>query len=278
MAPLWGGAGAHSIVACAHERGEVMSGESPEGLDEHHLRVERTARYYTMGAAAREPGLEPGPEPEPAPRLAPSSVREPQPDDVWYLCHGYRQSAARFLSRFRSIRDERRLLVAPEGLSRFYIQPAAGRHGAADRVGASWMTREDRAAEIADYVGYLDALDRRITEGLQPHAVRRRVVLGFSQGVHTVARWVALGTVRPEQLILWGAYLPSDLNMEAAAPRLRALSLTLVRGRTDETADPALQEAEEERLAEWDIPFRSIRFDGGHRIDDGVLKQLSEGT
>src|ERR1051325_10016453 len=51
-------------------------------------------------------------------------------------------------------RHGRRRLVAPEGLSRFYLSERATER----RVGASWMTREDRLAEIADYLGYLDAV------------------------------------------------------------------------------------------------------------------------
>jgi hypothetical protein len=256
-------------------------------LHEHHLRVERTARYFTMGAPERAP--------------------EGGIDELWYVCHGYRQSAERFLGHFRSIGDEHRIIVAPEALSRFYIEPAEGRHGPADRVGASWMTREDRESEIRDYVGYLDALDARITAelgwkpgpgapgrsppgrsasgsnapgpndapGRRTDPALRRVVLGFSQGVHTAARWVARGKIRPAHLVLWGAYLPSDLEMKRAAPRLRALTLTLVRGLRDGHAEAELQAREEERLEEWEIPFRTLTFDGGHRIDDGVLEKLT---
>jgi hypothetical protein len=235
-------------------------------VHEHHLRVERTARYFTMGAPERVP--------------------EAGLDELWYVCHGYRQSAERFLGHFRSIGDEHRIVVAPEALSRFYIEPAEGRHGPADRVGASWMTREDRESEIRDYVGYLDALDARVTSELgwkpgpgasdrRTDPTVRRVVLGFSQGVHTAARWVARGKIRPDHLVLWGAYLPSDLEMKRAAPRLRALTLTLVRGLRDGHADAELQAREEERLEEWEIPFRTLTFDGGHRIDDGVLEKLT---
>lgn len=237
-------------------------------LGVHHLRVERTARYYTLGAPT------------------PKNEGRPLPEELWFVCHGYRQSAERFLERFRPVADPRRLVIAPEGLSRFYIGPADGRHGSEDRVGASWMTREDREAEIRDYVQYLDALEARVTgeigwtsrSGAPPKKVEpelRRVVLGFSQGVHTAARWVAKGKIRPDHLVLWGAYLPGDLEMKTAAPRLRALRLTLVRGTRDETADAGLQKREEQRLEDWDIPYSAITFDGGHRLDDEVLRKLA---
>ena len=57
-----------------------------------------------------------------------------------------------FLGYCQALEDESRVLVAPEGLSRFYVNATHG------LVGASWMTREDRQHEIDDYVGYLDAI------------------------------------------------------------------------------------------------------------------------
>src|SRR5947199_8438332 len=99
-------------------------------MHEHHLSVSRTARYFTLGAAS-------------------AAVAE-----VWFACHGYGQLAARFLEKLRVRDDGTRYVVAPEGLSRFYFSETPTER----RVGASWMTREDRLVEIADYVQYLGAV------------------------------------------------------------------------------------------------------------------------
>ena len=48
-----------------------------------------------------------------------------------------------------------RLLIAPEGLSRFY-------HEDHESIGASWMTREERLEEIKDYLMYLDLVHDRV--------------------------------------------------------------------------------------------------------------------
>lgn len=93
------------------------------GAEEHHLTVERTARYWTLGEAESA-------------------------EEVWVVLHGYKQLARRFIRRFKPLDNGRRLIVAPEGLSRFYVSPSEGRHGVASVVGATWMTREDRRAEI----------------------------------------------------------------------------------------------------------------------------------
>src|SRR6266550_1297389 len=139
-------------------------------VSEHHLSVARTARYYTLG--------------------------EPGATEVWFVCHGYGQLAGRFLRRFEPIADGSRLVVAPEGLNRFYV--GSGEHRD-QPVGATWMTREDRLNEIADYVKYLDAVYADVFGG-KPTAARVRA-LGFSQGAAPGTRGVTRATAqqRPRQ-------------------------------------------------------------------------------
>ena len=220
-------------------------------IREHRLEVTRTARYHTLGGAGG------------APRR------------IWFVCHGYRQLARYFIRQFLPLDDGRTLVVAPEGLSRFYIDLSPGRHGPEHRVGATWMTREDREAEIRDYVRYLDALAEHVLETFGGHEPRI-TVLGFSQGGHTAARWVALGRVRPHELVLWGADLPPDLEMESAAPRLRRVRLTPVYGEEDPSTGRVLREREAERMDEWGIPYRSLTHPGGHRIDPDLIRRLAE--
>src|SRR5213076_630301 len=174
---------------------------------EHHLSVSRTARYFALGTNSGEVG------------------------EVWFACHGYGQLAARFLEKLRVLDEGRRHLVAPEGLSRFYLTESPTER----RVGATWMTREDRLAEIDDYVRYLDAVYDDVFRRID----RARVTvhaLGFSQGAATVSRWTAMGKSRIDRVILWGGEFPPDLDLARAAfaGRLRAARPTLVYGRSDE--------------------------------------------
>ncbi|HKW41431.1 MAG TPA: hypothetical protein VJN39_09280 [Gemmatimonadales bacterium] len=218
---------------------------------EHHLAVSRSARYFTLGGE--------------------------HPDQVWFVCHGYGQLAARFLDKVRALDDAARAaryVVAPEGLSRFYVSEKPTER----RVGASWMTREDRLAEIADYVRYLDAVYDDVFSRLD----RTRVTvhaLGFSQGSATASRWVALGKARIDRLILWGGEFPPDLDLahEPAASRLRAARPTLVYGQADEFITPKVAQGILERLGQHAIPCEEIVFQGGHAIDDAVLRRLATG-
>lgn len=195
------------------------------------------------------------------------------PTEVWYVLHGYRQLADRFLGRFRRIVANHRLFVAPEGLSRFYV--SSGREGGAEeRVGASWMTRHEREWEIRDYLAYLDRVVPVVEEGLEPD---RRIVLGFSQGAHTAMRWATLGGVAIDQLILWGWSLPRDIP-PSSADRLASIDLVLVRGAGDATRQPEEEARDESWLAENGVAYRVHEHAGGHSIDEATLEAVTLGT
>lgn len=219
-------------------------------MDEHHLTVQRTARYATLGprgGAAKE---------------------------VWFLCHGYGQRAASFLESFSALDDGSRLLVAPEALSRFYLESgSSGRHG--DQVGASWMTREDRDHEIDDHVRYLEALRGHILAPIGRADVPVRL-LGFSQGVATAARWVARTLWRPAELILWGGLLPSELVSGGQEEMLPVVPLVLVTGERDEAVDQVRLKAQAAQLRERGFRCEEVSFAGGHRLDSGILQRLAD--
>ncbi len=216
------------------------------GAQEHHIEVRRTARYWTLGPASGATSF-------------------------WLVLHGYKQLARRFLRRFEPIDDGHTRIVAAEGLSRFYIDKAPGRHGPESVVGATWMTREDRDAEIDDYVAYLSRLTAHEHAG-SPAAPK--TLLGFSQGVATAARLAVFGSVRFSRLILWGDTLPPDLDMAATAVRLGGLELILVRGSTDGAVGGARAEEEARRLDAAGIAYRRVAYQGGHDVDAEALRGL----
>ncbi len=218
-------------------------------ITEHHLAVARTARYYTRGAAS-------------------ATLRE-----VWFACHGYGQLAQYFLRRFEPLDDATRLIVAPEALNRFYLGDPGGSHARA-RVGATWMTREDRLHEIQDYVGYLDAVYQQVLGSGVPARVRV-VALGFSQGVATACRWAALGRAPIDELVLWAERVPPDLDLAGAAARLRPTQIRLVAGSADPAVPPGSLEQERNRLEQFGISSEVLTFPGGHELDADTLRRLA---
>jgi predicted esterase len=221
-------------------------------FEQRHITVPRSARYAVMGSFD-------GPLSE-----------------VWIVCHGQGQLAARFLSRFLPLERDDRLFIAPEALSRYYLTPPqSGPHLPNAPVGATWMTSEDRECEIEDYVRYLDQLRDEIFS-IVPRQDVKLWVFGFSQGTATVARWVARGKVDPDRVVLWAGLLPPELNAQSAAALSRRAPLSVVLGRNDEFAKPDLVAAQEARLTELRIAHETIRFDGGHEIVPDTLRSLTD--
>lgn len=212
-------------------------------VHEEHIAITRSARIYSLGDASSA-------------------------NDVWIVCHGYGQLAGRWIEEFQPIAGDGRLIVAPEGLHRFYIDPPPA-PASRRRVGATWMTREDRATDIADYVRYLDAVLDHV--GAESARIR---ALGFSQGCATVVRWAAMGKSRIDELILWTGEVPPDVDMQPAAARLRQTRIVLTYGTNDDLIPQTVQARNRELLDSAGLSYQVHHFEGGHHMDDGLLKRL----
>ncbi|MCB9184983.1 MAG: phospholipase [Flavobacteriales bacterium] len=208
-------------------------------MEERHIRVPRTARYHVLGDVAKA-------------------------SEIWVVVHGYGQLARYFLNHFKGL-EEHRCIVAPEGLSRFYLDEAH------TRVGATWMTREDRLHEIEDHVAYLDALVEQLRSQARPDASIH--ALGFSQGVATVARWSVQGRTGLRQLVLWAGGIPPELDREALA-KWRGLRIDLVLGDQDEYASAKDLDAQAVRLEQAGVHCCKHLFEGGHKLEPVTLRRV----
>jgi poly(3-hydroxybutyrate) depolymerase len=110
----------------------------------------------------------------------------PGPAPILVGFHGYGEDAEAQLERLRAIPESRRwLTVSIQALHPFYQRRT-------ERVVASWMTRQDREAAIADNVAYVSGcIDAVAAEWPTMPTV---VFAGFSQGVAMAFR----AAVRPE--------------------------------------------------------------------------------
>ena len=219
-------------------------------MQEHHVTVRRSARYYTTGPTE-------------------GSIAQ-----VWIVCHGFAQLAGRFMRHFAPLDDGTRLIVAPEALNRFYVEATPGVHGPESKVGATWMTREDRLHEIEDYVAYLDTLSDTIFARMDRARVRL-TVLGFSQGVATVVRWAVQGRTRPDHLILWASPLPPEIDAGAGVEQLAKVPrISIVVGSRDERAQQVLPR-ERERMERLGLDYTLHGFEGSHHLDADTLRLLA---
>jgi predicted esterase len=81
--------------------------------------------------------------------------------------------------------------------------------------------------------------------------------------------------VKIDQLVLWAASFPPDLDLGVHGDKLNGLNLLLVMG----TNDPFIKEKDirqvQQLLDEGGIKYSIERFEGEHEIDSETLKKLT---
>ncbi|MCX6218676.1 phospholipase [Spirosoma sp.] len=215
-------------------------------LQEHHLPVRRTARYYTVG------------------KLTEQTKR------IWFCLHGFGQLAQYFGRKFSDLDDGQTLIVVPEGLSRMYLDTSY------QRIGASWMSREDRDHEISDYVSYLNDLYDLILNGHESGKAGLHITFfGFSQGAATACRWLNNGHAHADRLILWAGYFPQGLADMIDSAKFSHTDMHYVYGRQDEYIRELADVNGYINRLKADAPTLQITaFDGTHRVEPAVLMAL----
>ncbi len=121
---------------------------------------------------------------------------------VWLVFHGYGQLAEFFIKKFEGLDPEKNFIIAPQGLSKYYLEGVYG------RVGASWMTKEDRLTEIDNQYSYIQS----VLESVGDISEKELIYFGFSQGTATMGRFAAYSKTPFSQMIIWAGTFPPDTN------------------------------------------------------------------
>lgn len=203
------------------------------------LKIEKTAKFVTYGN----------------PKTAKT---------ILFVLHGYGQLAEFFIRKFNVLDEKDYFIVAPEGLHRFYLKGASG------RVGASWMTKEQRETDINDYIRYLDALWLSIDS---EYSFDNKVLLGFSQGGATASRWQNWGKFKADKFLLWAAVFPNDMNLEFSN-QFQHSDNYFILGDEDEYLTIEQGKAHLKQMQAENNSFKFVKFSGKHNIDAKTLLNL----
>ncbi len=214
-------------------------------VNRHLISVSKTAKYVTAG------------------------ILNEKTESVWFLLHGYGQLAEDFIKKFEPLFTERNFIIAPEALNKFYIK------GFNAKVGATWMTTEDRQNEIVDYVNYLEKIYAETIPQLLNSNLKINL-LGFSQGTHTASRWILNTKHTFNNLILWGGSLTRNDELSSNLEKIKNVGLYFVFGKQDQFIDEKSIEIEKKRLEKLGLKYKLILFDGKHEIDVNALSKLSD--
>lgn len=173
------------------------------------------------------------------------------------------------LYKFSEFDPNEHFVVAPEGLSRFYLKGFGG------EVVASWMTKRDRLHEIADFSNYLNSLYTHYTNQLSDGA--QKVVLGFSQGGTTCYRWLHQKQVILDYLISYSCWIPEDIDLKASKTVLNQINQHIFTyGKRDEFLTEDRMKKVKSIVKQNNLDLVIEAYDGIHRIEKVQLKALFE--
>lgn len=191
------------------------------------------------------------------------SNEKPQADKLLIALHGYGQLASYFIKKFSDINDNW-YVVAPEGLHRFYKEGYAG------RVGASWMTKEDRENDIEDNIEWLNQLIAHLTK---ENSYSEIVILGFSQGASTATRFFYSGQQTIDRLIIWASVFPPDMDVSKLFMKKELDKKNSFVIGTKDAFFTEQQRLETVSFFEQ-LNYKTITFEGGHEIDTRTLNNI----
>lgn len=190
---------------------------------------------------------------------------------VWIVLHGYSQLAKYFIKKFKSLNDLNICVIAPEGLSHFYLAELIEQGRRDNKVGATWMTSENRLMDIDNYILYLDSIYEKELKGFAHLPV---TLLGFSQGCATACRWATHGKFKFEKLVLWAGLFPPDMNFQIGHDILTSKKTYMVVGDQDPLMTADRMNDFDELALKLGIQPEKIVFKGKHEINEGVFSQL----
>jgi predicted esterase len=185
--------------------------------------------------------------------------------NIWMVLHGYGHLAEFFIRKFEVLNDETSVVIAPEGMHRFYLKGVFG------MVGASWMTKEDRENDIYDYIQFLNRLLVKFKNETNPSVNIN--LLGFSQGGATACRFALASDVELNALILFSSVFPPDLEFKSVnLPRIPNIIAAI--GDEDEYVSTKEFNENIEFWNQKGLITETILFNGRHEINADVLNLI----
>ena len=207
------------------------------------ISIAKKARYFQLGASSK-------------------SISR-----IFIVLHGYAMLSEFFIQKFRNLDDGNTLIIAPEALNRFYIDANYG------RVGASWMTKDERESDILENIEYLNSLIKIVYEEIG-HKNFKLNILGFSQGGATACRWIFSSQMKVDNLILWAGDIPKDTLLEKNKKKWNSFDTHLVMGKQDHLINDKMKAKFLSLILDYKLDYKLTEYEGDHRIFPDVMLKL----
>lgn len=207
-----------------------------------HVQISISASYYTLGDLTSETKY------------------------VWLVCHGQGQLAEYFIKKFMSLDDTENFIIAPQGLSKYYLNGFTG------RVGASWMTKEDRETEIQNQQSLISAVWEKEVGGSFGGEI---ILFGFSQGAATISRFAAFSKLPFSKMVLWAGGFAHDLNRSQFAHLSGDESIQCYYSHEDQFFEESMVDKQNAMIKiTTGLDANSHFYEGGHTVVPGLLPDI----
>ena len=208
----------------------------------HHIATPKTARYTAYGELSSKTKY------------------------FWFVLHGSNMLSEQMLYKFKHFDPETHFVIAPEGLSRFYVNGFGG------EVVASWMTKRDRLEEIHDFSVYCSTLYDTYVQKL-PECCKT-IIMGFSQGGVTAMRWLHHLDVTVDFLIPYACWIPEDIDYLTAKTDWNKICKIYTYGAEDQFLNEKKIIEIQEICKAGNLDFHNEIYAGDHRVDKKQLKKI----
>ena len=190
-----------------------------------------------------------------------------QTKNVWIACHGLGYLSKYFMRYFTTLSKEENYVICPQAPSKYY-QGSDFRY-----VGASWLTKENTILETENVLNYLDALYQNEKSAF---AEKRIILMGYSQGVSVVMRWMSKRNIKCDDLIIHSGSIPKELK-PTDFDEHRNINVHLVYGNKDEYInDEKIKMQLNFAKNLFPNQLNVYEFDGKHEVNSAILKQIAE--
>ena len=190
-------------------------------------------------------------------------------ENIWIVFHGYGQLSKYFIRRFDVLDADKNYIIAPQGLSKFYVDEDY------KNVGASWLTKEDKESDLLNQQKYLIKLMDELKSKIDFSKIKINL-FGFSQGVSAFTRLLINYNMKIDNIIIWAGWVPDEFfNINKNV--LKDTNLFFVVGNKDKYYNnPIIKGYIEKFKKTLNKEIDYFVFDGGHIVDRKVLKKINE--
>lgn len=196
-----------------------------------------------------------------------SSLNELTSDtkNIWFACHGLGYLSRYFIRYFDHLDKKENYIISPQAPSKYY-QGKDFKY-----VGASWLTRENTTEDTKNVLAYLDA----VWDAENIPKEKKKIFLGYSQGVSVVMRWIASRKIAPDVLIIHSGGIPKELKTNDLI-HLKTTNVYLVYGKDDEYLTDDRIESETTRAKSlFGKNLKIIPFEGKHEVNRKLIEEFS---